>query len=93
MLHLLPALVRREQIAEFTPKSIEIEQYFQRLRTTGKVSFGWETQDLHPSGAVGDATKATSEKGKRIVGQAAQGFVEVLRDVDRFALSRLESSS
>lgn len=92
MLHLRPELVRREQIAEFTPKSIEMEQYFQHLRATGKVSFGWETQDLHPSGAVGDATKASPEKGLRIVEQAAQGFVEVLQDVDRFALSRLEDA-
>ena len=90
MLHLRPDLVRQESVGEFTSASIEIEQNFQHLRSTGKVSFGWATQDLHASGAVGHAALADAEKGRKIVEQAAKGFVEVLQDVDRFALSRLE---
>ena len=90
MMHLRPDLVRDEQVGEFTSSSIEIEESFQHLRATGKVSFGWATQDLHASGAVGHAALADAEKGREIVAQAARGFVEVLQDVDGFALSRLE---
>jgi creatinine amidohydrolase len=47
------------------------------------------TQDLHPSGAVGDATLAKADKGEAALAQGAQAFVELLREIDRFDLSRL----
>jgi creatinine amidohydrolase len=47
------------------------------------------TQDLHPSGGVGDATLATPEKGAASLDHGARGFVEMLREVDRFDLARL----
>ncbi len=46
-------------------------------------------QDLHPSGAVGDATLATAAKGDAALARGAQAFVELLREIDRFDLSRL----
>ena len=47
------------------------------------------TQDLHPSGAVGDATLATAGKGDAALAHGAQAFVELLREIDRFDLARL----
>ena len=47
------------------------------------------TQDLNPTGAVGDATLATAEKGEAALAQGALAFVELLREIDRFDLSRL----
>jgi creatinine amidohydrolase len=47
------------------------------------------TQDLHPSGAVGDATAASAEKGKAALDFGARAFVDLLREVDRFDLARL----
>jgi creatinine amidohydrolase len=47
------------------------------------------TQDLNPTGALGDATLAKAEKGEATVAQGAKGFVELLREIDRFDLSRL----
>ena len=47
------------------------------------------TQDLNPTGAVGDATLAKPEKGEAALMQGAQAFVELLREIDRFDLSRL----
>jgi creatinine amidohydrolase len=39
---------------------------------------------LHESGAVGDATKATAEKGEVLIDYAARAFCELLDDVDKF---------
>jgi creatinine amidohydrolase len=52
--------------------------------------FGWMTQDLHPSGAVGDASSATAAKGEATLAQGAKGFVELLQEIDRFDLARLK---
>jgi len=51
--------------------------------------FGWMTQDLHASGAVGDATAASGEKGEAALEHGARAFVELLQEVDRFDLARL----
>jgi creatinine amidohydrolase len=47
------------------------------------------TQDLHPSGAVGDATAASAQHGHAALDHGARAFVELLREVDRFDLARL----
>jgi creatinine amidohydrolase len=47
------------------------------------------THDLHPSGAVGDATAASAAKGEAALAQGAVAFVELLREVERFDLARL----
>jgi creatinine amidohydrolase len=49
------------------------------------------TQDLHPSGAVGDASRATAEKGEAALDHAAKAFVELLREIDRFDLKALRT--
>ena len=46
-------------------------------------------QDLHPSGACGDATNADAARGRALVEHAAEALVEVLQEVDRFSLDRL----
>ena len=48
------------------------------------------TQDLNPTGAVGDATHASSDKGQRAIDFGARTFVELLEDVHRFDLRRLK---
>ena len=47
------------------------------------------TQDLHPSGAVGNATLASAVKGEASLAQGAENFIELLREIDRFELTRL----
>jgi creatinine amidohydrolase len=41
-------------------------------------------QDLHESGAVGDATKASAKKGEQLLDHGARAFCELLDDVDKF---------
>jgi creatinine amidohydrolase len=76
--------VRKDKIADFQPASIAMEKKFQRLSAHRPAPFAWQAQDLHPSGAVGDATKATAEKGERLIAHGARGFIELLDDVDKF---------
>ena len=53
--------------------------------------FAWQAQDLHGSGAVGDATKASAEKGEQLLDHGARAFCELLADVDNFDVKRLAS--
>ncbi len=84
MMHLTPELVRSEAIADFSSRWLAREAEFEQLVPEGAVAFGWETQDLHPSGAVGDPTLATAQMGAEIVDNAAQAFVTLLQEVHRF---------
>jgi creatinine amidohydrolase len=82
-------LVRREAIANFEPASVAMETRFQRLRATGPHGFGWMSQDLHASGAMGDATLANGRKGEAAADHGAAAFIELLRDVEAFDLAGL----
>jgi creatinine amidohydrolase len=83
--------VKREAIANFRPSTVEMKKNFRRLSAQRPAPFAWQTQDLHPSGAVGDATLATPEKGDRLLDQGATAFCELLDDVDRFDLKLLSN--
>jgi creatinine amidohydrolase len=81
--------VRPDAIADFRPASVAMERDFRWLSTQRPAPFAWQAQDLHPSGAAGNATLATAEKGERLIDQGARGFIELLDDVDRFDLKLL----
>jgi creatinine amidohydrolase len=91
MLHLQPALVRLEKRENFAPTTIGIEQQYRYLRAEGSaVGFGWQTQDLHPLGACGDATDSDEVRGERVVRSKAEGVAALLEEVIRFPLSTLK---
>ena len=92
MLHLQPDLVRRDAAGNFVPRSVAIEAEYAYLRTEGgAVGFGWQAQDLHPSGACGDATDADADRGRRIIESAARGVAGLIDEVSRFPLSEIVS--
>jgi creatinine amidohydrolase len=84
-----PDTVRMERAVPAVPVTVEMAEDFKWLSAFRPVGFGWMTQDLHPSGAVGDATPATAQKGEQALDHGARAFVELLQDVDRFDLARL----
>lgn len=84
-----PHAVRRDAIADFRPATIAIEKEFRWLSTQRPAPFAWQVQDLHPSGAVGDATKGSAEKGEKLLDHGARAFCELLDDVDNFDVKRL----
>ena len=89
MLAKYPQHVRNEKISNFLPASIAMEKEFRWLSTQRPAPLAWQAQDLHPSGAVGDATLATAEKGERLLDHGARAFCELLADVDNFDVNRL----
>jgi creatinine amidohydrolase len=86
MLAFRPDLVRREALRNFAPRSLEMEERFALLRPAQPAGFGWMAQDLHPEGAMGDASAATPEKGEAAADHGARRFVELLGEVDAFDL-------
>src|SRR3954451_19953720 len=84
-----PDQVRKAAIANFVPASIAMEKQYRWLSTHRPAPLAWQAQDLHPSGAAGDATQATAEKGERLLDHGARAFCELLEDVDRFDMAAL----
>jgi len=84
MLARYPHLVRTEEIADFRPASLVMEKEYRWLSAHRPAPFAWQAQDLHPSGAVGDATAASAAKGEALLDHGARAFCELLADVDKF---------
>src|SRR6476659_13864 len=76
--------VRRDAIADFRSTSIATEDHYRQLSAHRPAPFAWQTQDLHDSGAVGDATLASADKGEQLIEHGARAFCELLDDVDKF---------
>jgi creatinine amidohydrolase len=89
MLAAQPDTVRMDKAPHATPATVTMAREFKWLGAYRPAGFAWMTQDLHPSGALGDATLATAEKGDAALTQGAKAFVELLREVDRFDLAWL----
>lgn len=86
MLAFRPDLVRMEKAGDFEPLTVRMARENRYLSAIQPVGFGWMAQDVHPSGAVGNAAAATGEKGEAAADFGARAFVELLREVDRFSL-------
>jgi creatinine amidohydrolase len=89
MLHLHPELVEMKRAENFVPLSVEIERESDMLGPEGGARFAWQTQDLHPKGACGDATKATADLGKLTVERAAAQLLVLIDEISRYPLSRI----
>ena len=82
--------VRMDKAEAAVPTTVAMAQEFHWLGAFRPAGFGWMTQDLHATGTVGDASRATAEKGEAALAHGARGFVELLREIDRFDLARLQ---
>jgi creatinine amidohydrolase len=89
MMHLCPDLVRHAELANFRPRSADMEGEYQILTPEGSIGFGWETQDLSLPGACGDASDADAARGKLLVEHAAARFAMLLDEIHRYPLSAL----
>ena len=86
MLPLHPDLVDMSKAGDFRSAGRDMEESgdFKLLTPEGGIGFGWLAQDLNPSGATGNASKATAEKGRACVEHAASRLVDLLKEVDDF---------
>ncbi|GAQ81711.1 creatinine amidohydrolase [Klebsormidium nitens] len=92
MMHLRPDLVKHDKCRNFESLTSKMEnEGYRRLQAEGGVGFGWQMQDLHESGAAGDATNADAERGEELVEFAAERLVELLGEVHRYPLSNIRS--
>jgi creatinine amidohydrolase len=66
-----------------------MEKDYRWLSTQRPAAMAWQAQDLHPAGAVGDATEASAEKGEKLLDQGARAFCELLAEIDNFDVKRL----
>lgn len=85
------AMVNMSKAPVATPATISMERDFKWLRSHRPAGFGWMAQDLHVSGAVGDATSASAAAGDAVLAYGAKAFVELLGDVHRFEVARLNA--
>jgi creatinine amidohydrolase len=86
MLHLRPDLVRMDHAADFRSAWLAQEGEMSLLTPEGGVGFGWETQDLHPAGALGDARAGSAVTGAAILEYQAARLATLLDEVRRFDL-------
>jgi creatinine amidohydrolase len=89
MLHLQPGKVRRNKLANFPSTAEKVEKNHREFRLEGVVGVGWQTQDLNPLGACGDATLANAEAGRAIIEQAAVRLAVLLAEVSAYPLAKL----
>ncbi len=89
MLAAVPETVRMEKAPNAIPATVAMALEFKWLGAYRPAGFAWMTQDINATGAIGDATLASAAKGEAALIHGAQAFVELLREVDRFDLTRL----
>jgi len=87
MLHFRPDLVDMSQARNFVSIAAQMERDFSFIRPTGVHAFAWTAKDVNEHGVAGDASIATAEKGAQTAQFQAEGFVELLRDVEKVPLS------
>jgi len=92
MLHLTPDYVRPENFRNFHSMTEDLAKENRFLSITPSGKLGWQMHDINPAGAAGDATRATAAKGKAVLDHVGQRFVELLHEVDRFPLERLDNA-
>ena len=91
MLSFRPELVRHDRLADFPSQSLVLENDYTWLRAGRPTGFGWMTQDLSTSGAMGNAEAASAAKGEASADYGATAFVELLQDIADFDLEWLDS--
>ena len=86
MRHIAPERVDMTQARNFRSAWLDRAAAYATLSPEGAVGFGWETQDLHPAGALGDASLATAEDGERLLRFTADRLAALIDDMRRFDL-------
>jgi creatinine amidohydrolase len=87
MLHFRPDLVDMSKAEDFASSVERAEQEFELLKPTGTHAFAWIASDLNPNGVVGEASRATPEKGRLTAEYQADGFIRLLKDVRKAKLA------
>jgi creatinine amidohydrolase len=87
VLHLRPDLVRRDAVADFNGLPQHMAGEGRLLGPERTVGFGWMSQDLHPAGVCGDATRADAQAGRRLIDHLAERLGALVREVAALPLA------
>lgn len=91
MLALHPNLVNMDKAKKFHPLTEEFEREYPHIGLSGGAKPGWQSQDLHPEGACGDASAASLDKGWQTIDFVAQRIASALDDIERAPLTWLDN--
>lgn len=72
--------------------SVGLEKKAGMLTPEGAVSFGWQAQDLHPSGACGNAAAADVARGEVLVKRASSSILKLLEEVAEFSMDHFANT-
>lgn len=89
MLHLSPGTVQMQHAQHFRSTSQDRAERYALLGNGKSAKLGWQMQDYHPAGAVGNAADATAEKGSSVVESAARALAALLHELQALPLSTL----
>lgn len=89
MLALAPARVQMAQAKNFVSTAQARAQQYPILGNGHSAKLGWQTQDYHSAGAVGNAAAATAAKGEALVQAAGRALAQLLAELDALPLSTL----
>ena len=91
MLHLAPDLVKMEKAAYFRSWGADLDAANDIVVPEGVMGFGWMSEDLNETGALGDASQASSEFGAEIVANVGARLAALIREVQGLDISRLDT--
>ena len=91
MLHLRPDLVKMDKAQHFHSLTETMVRDYKYLSLMPKGKVAWQSHDLNPLGAAGNATIATAEKGSKVLDFVSDRLVELLQEIDRAPLSWLDN--
>ena len=83
MLALPPERVRMDRAENFRSSSEQRARDFELLGNGRSAKLAWQTQDLNPSGAVGNAAAATAANGQAVLDAAGRALARLLTEIDR----------
>ena len=90
MLHLRPELVRRAEIADFRGLPQELAARNHVLGAEKPVGIGWRAEDLHASGACGNAAHADAAKGAKHLAYLADRLATLVAELAATPLATLK---
>lgn len=79
---LRPDLVDMARAENFASTSEERAKTFPILGNGKSAKLGWQMQDYHPAGAVGNAAAATVDKGQAVLAAAGRALAQLLAEIN-----------
>ena len=82
ILHLAPHLVNKQEIRKPELKKYHKDTKYIRLWDSKLLKgFSWTTQEISPTGVIGDPTGATAKKGKILLDAATDNLAKLIHEI------------